>query len=152
MDDRLLPDKALQFDNTFSNAAATAPRRRPAEPPLPPPPAPAPAWRCTMGIHETAAMAWLTPPRADSPSSMTGPWQWCVDVRWTRQRVMWKRAGRTGRPPWTLLLLLHQKPDLSYSNKNRAGHGYVFTKNGYFCSICGQKIFGTNKICLSGYT
>ena len=31
MDDRALPDEALQFDTTFSNAAATAPRRRPAE-------------------------------------------------------------------------------------------------------------------------
>ena len=31
MDDRSSPDEALQFDNTFSDAAATAPRRRPAE-------------------------------------------------------------------------------------------------------------------------
>ena len=31
MDDRASPDEALQFDNTFSDAAATAPRRRPAE-------------------------------------------------------------------------------------------------------------------------
>ena len=31
MDDRALPDEALQFDTTFTNAAATAPRRRPAE-------------------------------------------------------------------------------------------------------------------------
>ena len=31
MDDRASPDEALQFDTTFSNAAATAPRRRPAE-------------------------------------------------------------------------------------------------------------------------
>ena len=46
----------------------------------------------------------------------------------------------------------HQKPDLSYSNKNGVGHGYVFTKNGYFCSIYVQKYIGTNKICLSGYT
>ena len=31
MDDRASPDEALQFDTTFTNAAATAPRRRPAE-------------------------------------------------------------------------------------------------------------------------
>ena len=31
MDDRASPDEALQFNNTFSDAAATAPRRRPAE-------------------------------------------------------------------------------------------------------------------------
>ena len=46
-----------------------------------PPPAPAPAWRCTMGIRGTAAMASLTPRRADLPSSMTRPCQRCVDVR-----------------------------------------------------------------------
>ena len=31
MDDRASPDKALQFDNTFGDATATAPRLRPAE-------------------------------------------------------------------------------------------------------------------------
>ena len=31
MDDRASPHEALQFDNTFSDAAATAPRRHPAE-------------------------------------------------------------------------------------------------------------------------
>ena len=31
MDDRASPNEALQFDNTFTDAAATAPRRHPAE-------------------------------------------------------------------------------------------------------------------------